>query len=140
GANHSLIPFAEQDCKQSAFRCWTPRNTEARTDSRQIVTFEPAIGFDERDCARLIHCRSARKWSCNRDVGHKDAVARRRGRSVDFPADSIIERQTLPQLPFILQIEVVLVKDAFNPMEVDLTIGLKGQEGVGLQIAEKNLL
>src|SRR4030095_6890848 len=86
------------------------------------------------------HRRRGKRSANDRRGRHEHIVARRRvGGWIVFPTRAIVQRQVRPNLPFILKIEVVLIKVMLLGIQTDFVAYLERQENVGLQVGNKHL-
>src|SRR5436190_8771997 len=117
------------------------RNAKARADGAVKAAFVPMLGFNEGDSAGCVD-----RWCCrkrrarNRRTGHESTTRWRsvRGR-IYFPTHSIVQRQVWPDLPFFLEVEVVLVQVMLLSIERDLVSRFERQENVLRKVRNKDL-
>ena len=108
----------------------TPGNAQTRAEGQRVIAVVKAVALAIRD--RPL--RTVNRLVVN--VNPPGGFFRRR---VVFHPHAVIDRQILPQLPFILPISVVLFDARAHSEKRNLAVGDERQEGIALNVADENL-
>src|SRR5260370_35600604 len=108
----------------------TPCHTDARTKRSKAVVLVPAVRFLKADKAGL---------SYNRSVRDIYAAACFRWSGVDLPAHAVGHCQIVPDLPFVLDEQVVLLQAMSFVPQCHFVVHKKWEKRVVVDVAEEVL-